>query len=386
MGIIKINKHKLSSESVILNGCEILQRDLGNIEAGTDINGMSVTELINSAFGDNKLSFFHISDTHGQNTGLEKCADLMGMGEAEFTIATGDLQLTSTMKSTIINSDKPFLTLYGNHDVVDDFGGSQINAAKQYVRDMCGGFVNLGSDIGTYWYKDVQTKARTTIRIITFDEWEFDVVGKATTGGVSKYQMVMSQAQIDWFISLLKNTPSHYYIIIAKHEPFAETRDTSVIGGFTSLRAPNNYEYSGMDNPLENGRLDSKLIPSILDAYLNKKTFKGTYYCGDLNKTQMSFNEDFSSLNPAKFLFYLCGHTHWDVCEYLPLFPNQLQLAVDCALNQYYQYSDLPRTDYAYLFNKVTIDFGKRKTIIKRYGASKKSDNTFRTAIEFPIL
>jgi len=81
-----------------------------------------------------------------------------------------------------------------------------------------------------------------------------------------------------------------------------------------------------------------------MDAYLKKTVIEGTFFCGDVNGTQLTINEDFSASTPCKFLFHIGGHTHWDVCEYLPLFPEQLQLVIDQDRPQQYKYSDLKRS------------------------------------------
>ena len=98
------------------------------------------------------------------------------------------------------------------------------------------------------------------------------------------------------------------------------------MGEFISEKAPDNYEYESINNASDKSKsCDPLILPKIMDAYLKKTVIEGTFFCGDVNGTQLTINEDFSASTPCKFLFHIGGHTHWDVCEYLPLFPEQLQ-------------------------------------------------------------
>lgn len=374
------------SDAVYLTNIGPLREAVGALPANMDINGMTLTQFLNQAYGNGgTFTFLHISDTHGYNYGIGKCKELMEQNEdIPITIITGDLQLSDEMKSTMLRSENPFLLVLGNHDVADNFGGDQVGARNSFIVPYCGDVVNMGSQYSSYWYKDVATDS-VTIRIIAFDEYEYVTVGSPAT---SRYSVVYSQQQIDWFIDLLKSTPPGYHLILAHHQPVSAFRDGGT-GKFISEKAPNWYEYEGAGTVIPELSCLPHLLPMILDAYLNGGSISGEYYCGDTGGTKMRINADFSKASPCHFLFHIGGHTHWDVCEYLPLYPNQLQLIVDQDRTGQYARSDLPRSltdETAYCINKITIDFENKKTIIERIGAHITDLGANRDRIEYPFV
>ena len=190
---------------------------------------------------------------------------------------------------------------------------------------------------------------------------------------------------MNWFINLLKNTPSSYYLILAHHQPVSAYRNENM-GEFISEKAPDNYEYESINNASDKSKsCDPLILPKIMDAYLKKTVIEGTFFCGDVNGTQLTINEDFSASTPCKFLFHIGGHTHWDVCEYLPLFPEQLQLVIDQDRPHQYKSSDLKRItgdESAYCINRVTIDFDEKKVKLQRIGAHITDSNKNRQNLE----
>ena len=95
------------SDAVYLANVGPLREAVGMIPANADVNGMTLTQFINQAYGSGgTFTFLHISDTHKFNHGITKCIELMVQDtDIPFTIITGDLQLAS---------DKPFLLMLGN--------------------------------------------------------------------------------------------------------------------------------------------------------------------------------------------------------------------------------------------------------------------------------
>lgn len=351
---------------------------------GRDFNGISLNEALQRLFSTTNLTFYHISDTHGYQYGINKCIELMGDDPSMFTVLTGDIVATAAMKTAMVNSGK-FYTLLGNHDYADKYGYSSLTGRQDIIDPVCGTRVNFGSANAAYWYADIQAANGYTVRMISFDEYEGQVVGQASW----KYQVIMSQAQIDWFINLLKNTPSTYGLILLHHQPVSAAR-VEHTDLFVSESAPLFYEYEGThsDTIPQTNMCPAILIPMIMDAYLNKGTFAGTFFCGSSNGTTMTFNEDFSNVTPCKFLAHIGGHTHWDCVEYLPLFPAQLQILIDQDRSQRYTYSDLPRVNSAsdpssYCINKYTINLDSGAILIERIGAMNTLNGQVRNEIEF---
>lgn len=373
-----------ASDAVYLTNVGALQAPIGNIPAGSDINGMTLTQMLNKAFGkEGSISFLHISDTHGYGYGINKCNELMDESPELFTIITGDLQLSDNMRTAILTSKHEILTMTGNHDL-DNFGLDQTAARNSLVANLCGAKVNMPSEIGSYWYKDVHTNG-ATVRYIAFDEYEYTAVGKPYI----TYAVVYSEEQIRWFIDLLMTTPSSYYLVLLHHQPVSGLRDKSNTGLFISEHARGYYEQQGAnDSETPEGGTNAHFIPLILDAYLNRGILNGTFPCGDINGHTMTLDYDFSGCSPCQFIAHIGGHTHWDCVEYLPLYPKQLQIQIDEDRPQKYYLSDLARSeedDTAYCINKYTLDFDAKKIIIERIGAHITDGGADRNSIEFPF-
>ena len=378
------------SDGVLLTNTTPLAAGVGLLPAGTDCNGMTLTRFFNHAFGSGdsgKLAFLHLSDTHRYPFGMRKAVEMMGDDDGiRFTVITGDLQLTDEMKEILRKSPGPIYLLPGNHDVNDDFSCDSTLARNEYIFPFCGAAVNMGSDRSSYWHQDVVTDG-ASLRLIAFDEYEYSVVGNP----VESHCVVYSQTQMEWFMDLLRNTPSYYNLILLHHQPVATHRDVGNTGLFTSENAPRYYEYQGGDSDKEgvrDGVCDAGLIPKIMAAYLSGGTFAGTFFCGDAARTRMTLSCDFSGIRPCRFIAHIGGHTHWDVCEYLPAFPEQLQLLIDQDRTQKYHYSDMARSETdvsAYCINRYTLDFDKREIVIERIGAHLTDGGADRSRIVYPL-
>lgn len=378
------------SDGVLLTNTTPLATDVGRLPAGTDCNGMTLTRFFNHAFGsgDNgRLAFLHLSDTHRYPFGMRKAVEMMEEDDSiHFTVITGDLQLTDEMKGILKKSTAPVYLLLGNHDVYDDFSCDSILARNEYIFPFCGTAVNMGSEQSSYWYQDIVTDG-ASLRLISFDEYEYSVVGNP----IESHCVVYSQAQMEWFMRLLKNTPSYYNLILLHHQSVATHRDVGNTSLFTSGNAPRYYEYQGGDSDKEgvrDGVCDASLIPKIMDAYLAGRAFFGTFFCGDAARTQMTLACDYSGIKPCRFIAHIGGHTHWDVCEYLPAFPKQLQILIDQDRTQQYHFSDLARSEAdvsAYCINRYTLDFDEREIVIERIGAHLTDGGTDRDRITYPL-
>lgn len=350
----------------------IILRNIGTLKDGTDLNGKTLTDLINKLFvGSDTFKFLHISDTHGVNVGIPVAKTMMEENpELRFTIVTGDIRPSETMIATMVLSGK-FLTMLGNHDVNDE-QVTNIVATSNVITPVCADKVILGGNSGEgYWYQDYYTARGKGIRFIAFDEYE-----QSSTNNAIGQQVAYSQAQMDWFINLLKNTPRDFFLVLCHHQGLASSRVAGYRNLFTSEHAPSSYEFLGGCTP--------ELIPNIMDAYMGRGSFSGTFNCGATSGSDtMTFDVDFSNTTPAKFLMHIGGHTHWDCVEYLPNHPEQLQVLIDRDGNNKYTYSDLTRSDFTYCINQYTINMDTGDILIERIGAKATDGGRSRTSINF---
>lgn len=397
-------------------------------------SGSSVSDTLNEVFGDDVLDdtqsgsvwaqavedgfdglspvesspliLLHTSDTHGGNNAgkavsLDKAVELMQEdSDVDFLAITGDMTMyssnvyTDDTKAQVATASamNKLLMVPGNHDTYDNshagYGNEQADQVSEtaWMKACMGQNVAWGdqnNNVGGYWHKDV-VKDNKTVRIIGIDQYE---VGSTVYTGYDKYYTVYSQAQIDWLLDLLYNTPSNYYIIIMLHEPAIQSTssDDSVA---QSMISEDNLFVSALLKHFGN-RYDEpamNLLPRIMRAYMHKENLSFTYTNKIGNHGTLTVAKDFSNRTPATFLFYIGGHLHCDLCGYLPNIQWADQLMLHITAGYYYtRYStedDLLTnfdTTYKvgqkyvtsepdYRINKVTVDFTHRRIIVERIG------------------
>lgn len=345
----------------------IILRNVGMLKDGTDMNGKTLTALINKLFVDtDTIKFLHCSDLHGNINAITQASALMGEdGDLRCCIVTGDITPTSEMLTRMQLSGK-FLTLLGNHDVSNQ-QRTNYAAVAEMVTPVCQG-VSYGDPINGagYYYKDFSTARGRVLRYIAFDEYEHSALGEANTG-IPAY----TQAQIEWFIGILKATPSDYSIVIGIHQPLGEQLAEDMDNLFTA------ETYDGITRI---GGDTAHLIPDIMDAYLSRDTLEKTYRCGSGNTT-MDINSDFTKCAPAKFLFYAGGHMHCDALGHLYTHTDQLQVLVDKGGTSD-SYSDLTGADADYCLNKYTVNMETGDILIERIGRQQTQGGQTRDRIE----
>lgn len=62
------------TSGVIVDGVGVLDTDMGNVKAGVNVDGLSISELLKAAYGEkNTFSILHLSDTHGGTACVNGC-------------------------------------------------------------------------------------------------------------------------------------------------------------------------------------------------------------------------------------------------------------------------------------------------------------------------
>ena len=357
-----------------------------------------------------RIKLLHVSDTHGETSMYEKILDIMDeQGEdVDLIVDTGDStkylagNYTNAQK-TLFDSMKSLggklLMCPGNHDVYDNnhtgYGNGRADQVSEtaWLRDCLGDNVTWGdaNNIGSYWHKDIENDGHT-LRVIGIDQY---CIGNTVYTGSDRQYVVYSQAQVNWLLDLLYNTPSDYYIIVMLHEPAVQSpngdsEDTAATG-----MAASNLFVSEMlssfcirftDVPSFN------LLPQIIRAYMHQENLSFQYS----NRANMGGHgtltvaKDFRNHTPATFLCYIGGHQHEDICGYIPYddWNDQLMLHVAAGDSAVWQSTqddllwnfrngsygwDVHADRYAtnepsYRINEVTIDFSTRSITVKRIG------------------
>jgi hypothetical protein len=418
-----------SVASATLNG--VLGGTLNESQSGSEWTGAAIDDI--NAAASATYTFLHLSDTHGYTACYDVAINALNNDpNIDKVLLTGDIVkyvpmgLDNTTKSrieTLSGMGDKLLMVPGNHDTYENkhtgFGGKYNQACETaWLKHVMGENVVWGdtSGVGGWWYKDVICCGRT-IRFIGLDQYEIGTTEH--TVQAEKFFVVYSQAQIDWLLDLLYETPSNYYIIIMMHEtPVRSTQDpdnyaTGISGDNANLFTSVLLHFFGTRVPQEN------VLPRIMRAYLHKESVNFSFSCQYADRDgNQSINvvKDYSGVTPAKFLFYIGGHLHFDLHSYIKQqeWSDQLMLYVTAGDSgcQYAETDDLlwnynvskdsgvryASGEPSYRINKVSIDFVNETITVERLGnkTTAPTDTTggtarplgsrVRSSITFPLV
>jgi hypothetical protein len=343
-------------------------------------NDLQNVKTVNKA----DVSFLHISDTHGSSISISPMISILNSSDCDFGIITGDVLLNSSMMSYIHNSEKPIFLVPGNHDAYDVPNG-QISFRNNLEYLHKKKIVQYGNDESNYYYADILRNGKTT-RVIGLDQYEIDKVGRAGT-----YDVVMSQSQIDWFIDLLTHSYDVNGLVVLIHNGMGNSaigrRNVDNRNSFISTLSYNyaSYLWYGSGNPL--------MIPEIINAYITGVNIKDKHYSSGYEGETITITTSFEGEH-HNFVGYFGGHVHWDLCEYLPDYPKQLQILMCFSGFGTGKYMDVDYNDIiksnsgedSYNINLNVIDYQMKSLNIYRLGARKLCTGGTRDSINFQIF
>ena len=344
------------------------------------------------------FSFLHASDPHGKTFSPLKTT-LDNNSDCEFAMVTGDLKAYNTSalgyNASTLKTDYngKLMACAGNHDAWDTWDGTTTlrdnRWMSKWLYTLMGSSVNWGDTLGegfdgapisSYYYKDFNATTTNPVRLIVLDQYEcYKKIGINNSTYTSSYRsvVVMTNKQIQWFVQLLKDTPTNYTIIIGLHatpyynnsgyiqslDPYADgiTAQQQIERLFMSETIyAQTYSEANYNRYGDSGGL----IVNIMNAYLSKDVWSHSYDDRDFpaDGTTLTVNADFTNMGhePAAFACYIFGHIHNDNHYWVKKddFPKQLMLSIcraDSGVNS--NYDDLITTAPVYRYNKVTIEF-----------------------------
>ena len=290
----------------------------------------------------------------------------------------------------ISKANKPFLTIIGNHDA-----GSSNSAYTSYshISDLVEKFITPNvkyADLAkeeysngvSYYYKDFSPY---NIRMICLNQFEYpdsDANGK-TEFEYRRGFAFYSQAQIDWFIQVLSNTPSNYHVIIALHYV-----PDYMIGEdhlFTSEKFVGK-RLKLYQTVSEGDFINGHIITDIVDAWIYGKRLENTYTVNIPSVlTEYRVSADFSSRGFGSFICYIGGHWHNSIISHCIEYPNQKEYSVDIA-GLYVSETDTPRkegTRSEDSFVLLGFDTNRKRVNILRIGAHYTQGMTDRLLTSF---
>lgn len=378
---ISIRRHYLPSnffDSIIQRNCESLSAVNSAANYGWNEKGK---------YNINKcMSMLVTTDVHGSSEQMANAIDYLNATESiDVGICLGDIvpsnysQDADWYVDSVLNSEKPFYTVIGNHD-----GGNSadiaISGTKQQVFNKFIlptiskiGLQNLDKTYYSITYDDYK------VVLIVIDVYDVpDTLLSDGNFAVSRTVEALSQVQIDWLIQQLKSIPSDYHLIIARHS-----------GGGTK------WTNDTCDWTMSSGVIESSVVGyecpvnEIVDAWTKGTSLKKEYSPQILAEylPVISVDCDFTNRGTGIFATYLLGHSHYDVIAHDSY--GNLGVQLDCTANDNWQthVSDLPRTSDGKQQDCLTvvgIDTKRRLVKLVRIGSSITMTMTRRDMIAIP--
>lgn len=328
-----------------------------------------------------QFGFMHISDTHVAETDnrykcLENARKVMDYyTNLKCCIITGDIVYDTfadpmtPYDKALVGSDKLFLNVIGNHDA------GQENATVGYLvsvgtdEQVYNKFIapykdnwNLGDgDTGkNYYYKDF-TEEKVRVVVLYDFETDFELNEEQTRLKYWREACTVRQAQVDWLISTLENTPIDYGVIVAHHINYKfDNSDNNFCTPRLKNATESEYQYSS----------DKQWLEKILTAYQNKTSVDITWSQTGGVVTSLTANHDFSAAG-GEFICILAGHTHDDFIGHPGDFPNLVLLTVGSDNIHYTGNSCARAANHVSedLINIVNVDRNYKTISVVRIGA-----------------
>ena len=357
-----------------------------NNDVLSDVNACSSYGL--TALGTNlplhTLSILFMTDIHSYDFEEVKNAIeyLNAIESVDIGICLGDMapskytDSATGFVSAVQGSNKPFYTIYGNHDIGNNKSLADsttvANAFNKWVKD-----TTSIENLSTPYYKvDFADYKLTAIFLNNYDVPD-TTAGNAYT--VSRGAEVVSQTQVDWLLGVLDNVPTDYTVIIFRHS-FPDS----------NTRVDCNFSMHGSVLQGNGVACYSDLIPDIINAWKNGTALSKTYAPNISDVTgSITINHDFTSRGSGKFACYVVGHSHRDVVAKSTTYNDQIVIGFEATsyTNYINNGGDLPRVANEKSHDAITVlSVDPTTKLIKmvRVGSNKTVRMVDRTIIAIP--
>ena len=178
---------------------------------------------------------------------------------------------------------------------------------------------------GVYDKADAPSPNISKLRFIVLNQYDLSLTDR-TKIGVDYH---FTQAQINWFIGVLANTPSTTAVIVCMHGRESYTIPVNTGNKKFSQRhyvwerRPNSTAYTGT------------IIEDIIEAFRTGVNINKSFSISNNDDATVTVTTNFSGA--GTFIAYMIGHSHADMVGYSAYHPNQLYLhcPVSCLLPDY---------------------------------------------------
>ena len=332
-------------------------------------------------------------DIHSDATRMANMVELLNSCDAfDAGIMLGDIVANTWAHdatyytSTISNTEKPFLTVIGNHDA-----GNGNTPATSYtnIADLWAKFIepNIGyADLAsgeytsgnTYYYKDF---ADYGIRLIVLNPYEYPTDLDGDHFLYVRGNNCFSQGQVTWFINTLAATPADYGVICAIH--FGPCR---LQFDRESELTSSTMELNTYNVPTMLTESDATMMAEIVDAWISGSALSKSYaYSVSGSWTGVSVSADFTSRGPGEFITWIGGHLHQSLAGYIYGYENQKFYLVN-ATAMTAQAGDTPRragTRSEDALTALAVDRDRKTVKLFFIGARFRMDGKIRQYDEY---
>ncbi|MBO5411928.1 MAG: metallophosphoesterase [Clostridia bacterium] len=274
----------------------------------------------------------------------------------------------------ILQSQKPFYTVLGNHDLGNSAKFSISATPKMsFEKFILPLKKQVGvSDLDRPYYKIVWEKYK--IALIVLNAYDApDILDEDGNYAVSRGKEMILQEQTDWLIQALQEIPAEYHLMVALHSycfPHTTvdcdwTQDEKNLG--------QDFDCYGQ-------------LPDIIDAWKHGKALSKRYTPRAFQRllSDLVVDCDFSARGKGDFVGYFVGHTHYDIIARSETYPDQnIVCFASSAFDTWQNYNtDLPRTKGTKsedLLTVVSVHTQKRQIRLVRIGSNCTLDLVDRT-------
>lgn len=334
-----------------------------------------------------RFKIVHISDVHLPRASanedniclrnLKEAIQFSNLNESKINaiVATGDYVNNSekTNRQTIMTNLSLFNSIFfdssnkvpsflctGNHDANMLTKDSTFYLSKEDIHQCLFSNPNYPYEqtgVENYYYADVKEPSGNIIRFIVLDNTDQERFLYN-----AQHISCITQKQVDWLIqtALKKDMTDKHSIIILTHHPlqeYSKNQETYMCGGTHLYKA--------------------SLIPSIIDAFQQRKSISQTYKSTTYPTSTIHINGDFTQAK-GEFICYLGGHAHtygnFNVgidggAKQIMLLANTLSPS---SQNNNYGYIDRDANHNKYnSFSIYSIDTKEKKIYITYFGATR---------------
>ena len=291
------------------------------------------------------------TDLHGDQTRLANMVKYLNALDAfDAGICLGDIVGTDWRNSAeyytaeISKTEKPFLTVIGNHDA----GYNTLTTGYTYIADLVDKFITPNIQYAdlesgeypsgkSYYFKDFATYG---IRLIVLNNYEYPSDNDGTNFLYHRGYNCWSQDQVDWFISVLNSTPSNYGVIIANHfVPTSTAIDKTGIWTSSTMQ----YNSYSPDTVLDSA--DKNMMADIVDAWINGTSLSDTYAfnVSGGSWSGITVDADFTDRGNGEFITWIGGHLHMSIKGTIYTYTDQNVYLCDCSSLTAATQGDTPR-------------------------------------------